>query len=213
MTSEGPDDERTEGSGRPGVAAFDFDGTLAERDTMVPFLVRTHGWPRLALQAVLAGPKVRPNAAGWRDSLKVATVGRLFQGMPTPELNKLAEAYAESLHDLLRSELVEQLRWHQHEGHATVIVSASLAVYLHPVAGRLGIDDVLAVELEADEAGVLTGKVAGGLNTRGAHKVTRLRGWMDRRFGPGTPVELWAYGDSSGDKELLAAADHPTWIS
>ena len=23
------------------------------------------------------------------------------------------------------------------------------------------------------------------------------------------PVELWAYGDSAGDRELLADADHP----
>jgi phosphoserine phosphatase len=24
--------------------------------------------------------------------------------------------------------------------------------------------------------------------------------------------ELWAYGDSAGDEELLALADHPTWV-
>ena len=28
---------------RPGVAAFDFDGTLARRDTLVPFLRQVRG--------------------------------------------------------------------------------------------------------------------------------------------------------------------------
>jgi phosphatidylglycerophosphatase C len=68
------------------------------------------------------------------------------------------------------------------------------------------------VELVADGAGTLTGEVAGGLNNRGAEKAARLQAWLDARFGPGTDVELWAYGDSSGDAELLALAHHPTWV-
>lgn len=180
---------------------------------MVPFLVQTHGWPRLALNAVLAAPKGRSNGAGLRDGLKVATVGRLFRGTKAEELTRLGDAYAESLHDLLRPELVEKLRWHQVEGHATVIVSASLAAYLRPIAEELGIDEVLGVELAVDEAGILTGEVEGGVNTRGPHKVVRLRVWLEAEYGPDQSIELWAYGDSSGDKELLAAADHPTWVT
>ncbi len=42
--------------------------------------------------------------------------------------------------------------------------------------------------------------------------MARLREWLHGTFGPGTAVELWAYGDSSGDEELLTAADHPTWV-
>ena len=33
---------------RPGLAAFDFDGTLARRDTLVPFLRRVRGSTRVA---------------------------------------------------------------------------------------------------------------------------------------------------------------------
>jgi phosphatidylglycerophosphatase C len=71
---------------------------------------------------------------------------------------------------------------------------------------------VLAVELAAGPDGMLTGAVVGGSNCRGAGKVERLRAWLDTRFGPGADVELWAYGDSAGDEELLALADHPTWV-
>src|SRR4030095_14433021 len=116
--------------------------------------------------------------------------------------------YAATLSELLRPELVERVRWHRDRGHAVVIVSASLAVYLRPLAAELGIDDVLAVEMVADESGRLTGAVVGGATTRGPLKVQRLRAWLDARYGVGTPVELWAYGDSAGDEELLAAAAH-----
>lgn len=231
-----------------GVAAFDFDGTLTRQDTMMPFLPRAHGWPRVVGAALLSTPKAcvysarppRPHVAvlqrvpneqswavrtrtqaahrlrtlqdGFRDGLKVATVGRLFKGMSQTELEELGSAYAETIHELLRPEMLDRVRWHRDEGHATVIVSASLAVYLRPIAEELGIHDVLGVELAADGDGRLTGHVDGGANNRGPHKVARLRDWLDTRFGAGTPLELWAYGDSSGDDDLLAMADHPTWV-
>ena len=43
---------------------------------------------------------------------------------------------------------------------------------------------------------------------RGPEKVRRLQAWL-----ADAPVELWAYGDSAGDDELLAIADHPTRIT
>ena len=39
----------------------------------------------------------------------------------------------------------------------------------------------------------------------------RLHAYLDERFGGRTAVELWAYGDSPGDLELLADADHAVW--
>jgi phosphatidylglycerophosphatase C len=68
------------------------------------------------------------------------------------------------------------------------------------------------VELVADGGGMLTGEVVGGLNNRGPEKVARLKAWLDARYRPGSEVELWAYGDSPGDAELLAIADHSTWV-
>jgi len=78
-------------------------------------------------------------------------------------------------------------------------------LYLVPLAPRLGVDHVIRCSL-AEEDGVLTGVLVGG-NVRGPEKVRRLQSWLD-----GEAVELWAYGDSSGDDELLALADHPTRV-
>jgi phosphatidylglycerophosphatase C len=194
---------------RPGVAAFDFDGTLARRDTLVPFLRQVRGTHRVLAATALAAGRPGPRD---RDTLKVAIVGRLLRGMPAGELAARGRRYAAGLPGLLRPEMVDRVRWHQRAGHAVVIVSASLGAYLRPLAGTLGLDAALAVELVADAGGRLTGDVVGGLNTRGPEKEARLRAWVDGRFGPATPFELWAYGDSRGDEELLAAADHATWV-
>lgn len=191
---------------RPGVAAFDFDGTLAREDTFVPFLRHACGNRRVALAAASAARSTRD-----RDALKLACLQTLFRGWAEARFAALGEAYAARLPGLLRPAMLDRLRWHQAEGHAVVIVSASLGTYLRPLAEELKIDEALGVEL-VSAGGTLTGEVIGGANCRGPGKVERLRAWLDGAYGPGTPVELWAYGDSAGDEELLAAADHPTWV-
>lgn len=191
---------------RPGVAAFDFDGTLAREDTFVPFLRHACGNRRTALAAAAAARTTRD-----RDALKLAVLTTLFRGWSEARFDELGASYARRLPALLRPAMLDRLRWHQAEGHSVVIVSASLGTYLRPLAATLGIDEALAVELVAS-GGALTGEVIGGANCRGPGKVDRLRVWVDDTYGPGTEVELWAYGDSAGDEELLAASDHPTWV-
>jgi phosphatidylglycerophosphatase C len=194
-------------AGHPGVAAFDFDGTLARRDTLVPFLRHACGAARVTVATVRAARRARD-----RDALKVGAIRHLFRGRSAAEVDGLGRAYAPTLVELLRPEMVERVRWHRAEGHAVVIVSASLGVYLRPLADRLGLDAALAVELVTGADGLLTGAVVGDLNTRGPEKVARLRAWAAQRYGADVPFELWAYGDSAGDEELLALADHPTWV-
>ena len=193
--------------GRRGVAAFDFDGTLARQDTFVPFLRWACGNRRTVLAAASAARTTRD-----RDVLKLATLATLFRGWDESRFAAKGVDYSHRLPALLRPEMLSRLRWHQAEGHAVVLVSASLGAYLRPLADALGIDAALAVELEATPDGTLTGGVLGGANTRGAGKVARLQEWLDEAYGPDADVELWAYGDSSGDEELLDAADHPTWV-
>ncbi len=49
-----------------------------------------------------------------------------------------------------------------------------------------------------------------GPNCRAAEKVVRLRAWLAAEQLVDVPI--WAYGDSAGDRDMLAAAHHPVWV-
>jgi phosphatidylglycerophosphatase C len=186
------------------VAAFDFDGTITRRDTLVPFLRRISGPGRFELALVTAAPAF---ARGGREAFKVALLRRVLGGLPADEVAEEGRRYGRALAAGFRPEVVERIRWHQEHGHDVVIVSASLRAYLDPVVAHLGVDGVCAVELAVGDDGRLTGEMVGP-NCRGPEKVRRLTTWLDGDV----PARLWAYGNSSGDRELLAAADEPFWI-
>src|SRR4051794_20651269 len=178
------------------IAAFDFDGTLTRRDCMVPFLRRVAGSRALARAMVAeAGPLARRD----RDALKAGVLRRLLAGRLAADVDAQGEAFATHIiAKQLRDDTRRRIDWHQAQGHRTVIVSASLRPYLGPVARHLGVDAVICTELEVAH-GRLTGELIAG-NCRGQAKAARLAEWL----GPDTPPSLWAYGDSSGDAELLA---------
>ena len=185
------------------VAAFDFDGTLARRDTLVGFLVQATSALRVG-QAMAAEAKA---LARDRDEGKVRVLRRLLKGDDPERLARLGHDYAVGLGHLLRPEMTERVRWHRTDGHELVIVSASLVYYLEPLGRTLAFDHVIAVDFEVGDDGRLTGDLVGP-NCRGPEKARRLTDWLGER--PAT--ELWAYGDSSGDDQLLAMADHPHWL-
>jgi phosphatidylglycerophosphatase C len=191
------------------VVAVDFDGTLTRADTLGPFLREVSGTvpflrafaadaPRLALAAI---------GAGSRDDAKERMLRRLVGGREHSDLAVRGRAYGERIATTgLRSEMVARLRWHASEGHEIAIVSASLDLYINRTAELLGIGTVLCSRVEIDADGRVTGGLIGG-NCRGPAKLRRIRD----HFGDGG-YELWAYGDSAGDAEMLAAADHPVRV-
>jgi phosphatidylglycerophosphatase C len=194
------------------VAAFDVDGTLTTRDCVVPFMRRVAGTPRL-VGGMLRSPGglVAAAARRDRDALKAASASAAFAGRELVEVQAEAEVFARSVFsDRLRSGVLESMRAHQQSGDTVVLVSASYELYLRPLAGLLGADDVLAVRLEV-EGGQLTGRLDGP-NCRGPEKVRRLHEWLDQRAGGRRAVHVTAYGDSAGDLELLGDADVAHWV-
>jgi phosphatidylglycerophosphatase C len=189
-------------AGRP-VVAFDLDGTLTRGDTLVPFLRRACGTGTTA-RAVLGEslPIVRSLLARSRHDAKEALLVRLLGGEEEAALREDAEAYARLVvASRLRPGAWDRVDWHRRCGHRLVLVSASPELYVAPVGRLLAFDAVLATRLEVGPDGRLTGRIE-GRNCRGAEKAARLRTWM----GTGACL-LYAYGDSAGDRELLALAD------
>jgi phosphatidylglycerophosphatase C len=195
------------------VVAFDVDGTLTTRDCVVPFLRRVAG-STAPYRAVLRHPlrSSRALAAGDRDAFTALAAAAVFAGRDSDAVDRLGVDFARTIvGDHLRDETVAALRAHQADGAATVLVSASFETYLRPLAEMLDVDDALGARLAVDDRGVLTGELDGP-NCRGTEKVVRLHEWLGAHVGGRTAVELIAYGDSSGDRELLADADIAHWV-
>jgi HAD superfamily hydrolase (TIGR01490 family) len=132
---------------------------------------------------------------------------RLVTGVPAQHLRALGPVHARALALRLRPGALERIAWHRSQGHLLVLASASLDLYLDHVGAQLGFDHVLCTRLASrrgdDGIERLTGALEGP-DCTGPEKLRRLAALL----GELRAHELHAYGDSAGDRELLAAADH-----
>ncbi len=195
----------------PVVAAFDLDGTLTEGGSVFHWLRFVAGDATVARAAL---PLLVPLTVGairsgqWADSAKE----RLFQSVLAGRgLDEVAAASREFiLHHLAeqgRPEVIERLTWHRDEGHDVVLVSASPQIYVDVLVEKFRIAGGLGTRLAVDTRGQLTGSYL-GKNCRGTEKMRRLDEWIAAR-GYEVPPEIYAYGNSRGDRRLLAGATHP----
>ena len=143
------------------------------------------------------------------DVAKERVLKKFLAGTPLATLQGYGQAFArDRLPGLVRPRALRRLQWHQKLGHQIVIVSASLDLYLKPWAAALGVDHVLCTLLDADGNGQVSGRL-GAANCYGPEKLRRLR----EVLGDTSDYLLYAYGDSRGDRELLASADYSFYRS
>ena len=187
------------------IVAFDFDGTLTTRDSFTAFLK----WRVSRARWMLGGLRLIPAAVAYlvhrdRGRIKAAAVREYLKGVPRERLEADARRFAE-LHSrsLLRPDAVLAWKRWQREGVRLVIVTASPDIVVAPFARGLGADDLLGTPLAFDAGDRVTGAFASP-NCRGPEKVARLRA----AYGEGLRVRA-AYGDTSGDTEMLGIAEEP----
>jgi phosphatidylglycerophosphatase C len=196
------------------VAAFDFDGTLTNGGSVIPFLVSLRGvWPVTRAVVALGPQLLRAALVGGvaADTVKEKLFTRLLGGLPVELVDERSAEFARlHLQRHLRADTRRRLEWHQSRGDHVVIVSASPECYVRPAGEELGVDGVVATRLAVGGGGLLTGGYEGP-NCRGAEKYARLLVHLrahDLMGTGGDQPELWAYGNSRGDLRLLNAADH-----
>lgn len=195
-----------------GIAVFDFDDTLVEGDSLMPFLVEVVGarrawWAMAAavLESALRQVIGRPAGADLKGGIKALLLRRALTGVPVAE----TEAAARRLRRWLRWKplVLEKLREHRRRGCRIVVASGALDLYLPVLLEGVPVDAVLATELEARD-GRLTGRMVGGNCVRAekARRVTAAIAWL----APLAPS--WGYGNRPSDLPMLALVDHPTVV-
>jgi HAD superfamily hydrolase (TIGR01490 family) len=108
----------------------------------------------------------------------------------------------------LRPQAVELVRRHQQQGDTVAIVTATNELVTRPIAAAFGVPELIAVELERDASGWITGEIAGVPSMRDG-KVVRVAQWLQRRGQDWLDVETTFYSDSMNDLPLLERVNHP----
>ncbi|MHB0774609.1 histidinol-phosphatase [Halomonas sp. WWR20] len=109
-------------------------------------------------------------------------------------------------HILIKAE--ELLARHRGRGDTLLIITATNRFITGPIAERLGVEHLLAVEPEMVE-GRYTGRVQGTPSYREG-KVTRLNEWLASQDV--TLDGAWFYSDSHNDIALLEHVDNPVAV-
>ena len=184
------------------IVAFDFDGTLTIRDSYNEFLKWRAGPGGWALGLV----KLAPALAGYardrdRGRLKAAATKEFLAGTTRAELAEAATRFAEEIWPrFMRPDALKVWNDWGERGAHRVIVTASPEETVAPFAARLGAEALLGTPLTFDSDDRVTGAFSGP-NCRAEEKVRRLYA----AYGADMTLAA-AYGDTSGDTEMLAIA-------
>lgn len=201
MGATGPDFQPVDPA-RP-IVAFDFDGTLTIRDSFTQFLRWRAGPGGWALGLVkMAGATAAYSRDRDRGAIKAASVKVFLKGIDRAELEADAARFADHIWPrFMRPDALQVWEDWGRRGAHRVIVTASPEITVAPFARKLGAEGLLGTHLTFDADNRITGAFSSP-NCRGEEKVRRL----NEVFGPDLRLAA-AYGDTSGDTEMLAIAE------
>ena len=186
------------------ICVFDFDGTLTTRDTLLAFIIFCWGKWRFAIGFLRFSPllllmklRLYPNG-----KTKERVFTWFFRGMTIERFDELCRQFATENRQLLRPEGIKTLMQALTDGAQVAIVSASIDNWV----GAFFAKSQKPIAILGTQIEVVDGKLTGRFLTRncyGQEKVNRLL----ERFPHREDYHLTAYGDSRGDREMLAFAD------
>lgn len=194
------------------VYLFDFDGTLTSADTLIAFIRYACGTRRTLLGFAVFSPllvlmklRLYPNYRA-----KERVFAWFFKGMAATEFDRLCRQFAHHSRRLLRPAALDKLREAFHYGQTVLVVSASVDNWVRPffdsiVKSSKSDFRVIGTRIEVKD-GLLTGRFMTH-NCYGGEKVKRLTGEMPELERRRQDYHVAAYGDSRGDREMLAWAD------
>lgn len=184
------------------LALFDFDGTISTREMLPDFFRRSIPRRRLLIGQVLLAPLI----IGYKLRIVPGTLVRAaivrfgFTGLAFADYDAAGAAFAaDVLPGVLRPDVMQRIAWHRAQGDRVVVVTGALDVYMARWCRSHGLDLVCSVLEQRD--GRLTGRYQGAQCVR-AEKA-RL---VSERYPRANCGEVYAYGDTVEDRELLALA-------
>ncbi|MCI6617409.1 MAG: haloacid dehalogenase-like hydrolase [Prevotella sp.] len=195
------------------VYAFDFDGTLTKRDTLIEFIRYTEGTSGLIRALLRFSPLLllmKLHVCS-NDRVKQKLFAHLYAGMPAELFNDRCRKFASDRRELLREGGLLALWDALREPASKVrVVSASVDNWVRPFLAMNEPQAEIDFGVVGTEVEIVDGRLTGRFRTPncyGEEKVRRLR----KEFPDRAAYRLVAFGDSRGDRELLQWADQGCW--
>tara|TARA_R110002167_G_scaffold59207_4_gene167459 strand:+ start:172 stop:828 length:657 start_codon:yes stop_codon:yes gene_type:complete len=194
------------------LAIFDLDNTLLSIDS-------DHAWGEFLLEQGAVDPVAYREAnerfmadynAGTLDMAAFLEMAlKPLADNPPEQLAAWHQQFMVSkIEPSILPKAEELLARHRTKGDTLLIITATNRFITAPIAERLGVDHLIAVNPEVKQ-GRYTGRVSGTLSYREG-KVTRLEQWLQEQD---LSLEgAWFYSDSHNDLPLLEIVEHPVAV-
>lgn len=187
------------------IAFFDFDGTITSKDTMLELARYSSG----NLRYLVGMMQLAPVLLAMKISLVSKTVAKerflqhFFGEMDIRDFDEKCRLFSEQrLPALMKPEAMAVLEGHLAAQTPVVVVSASAENWVAPWCRQRNLGCIASrMELKNER---LTGRLQGE-NCNGIEKVSRIK----ELFNLADFTNIYCYGDTEGDREMLAIATHP----
>lgn len=188
------------------LAVFDFDGTITNRDSINDFLLWKYGPIRYFLSYLLMSPliflyflRIVKNS-----TIKKAQIFFFLRGRTLDEFVNDCDNYAQKrLHKIVKQEAISAIQSHHEEGHIMIIISSSFPYWIKAWAKKHSFSHIIGTKLNPVNGDINISAL--GKNCYGKQKVKRLK----ELYPNLSNFNIYVYGDSKGDKELLDLATYP----
>lgn len=177
---------------------FDFDGTLTYKDTMFLYL-KFYNSSKFNIQFIKHIPLFILLKLKLADAEKVKKnfISSILKGQSKAKIEKKSQEFFDEYYpEIFRENALEFIENMDRETTKSYIVSASLDIWVKPFSDKLEMT-LLATKAEFVND-IFTGKFI-GKNCNGPEKVHRILNAIgDQKYD-----KIIAFGDTSGDKEML----------
>jgi phosphatidylglycerophosphatase C len=184
------------------IAFFDFDGTITTKDTLLEIIKFQKGKTSFYFGFILHTHWLIAYKLNWlsNNTAKQKILTYFFAGIAEGVFQEKCDLFAEDIiPGLVRPGALSEINHLRSQGFEIVVVSASAGNWIRKWTNSFSLQ-LIATKLEVKN-GLITGRIEGE-NNHGEQKVMNIQ----QRWNLDEYAEIYAYGDSSGDKPMLDLA-------
>ncbi len=197
---------------KPTLALFDLDNTLLPIDSDYAWgtFTTSLGWTdpvEFSRRNDVFYSHYQAGTLDVHDYVRFATEAVRMRG-EREALAARERFMQEIIRPAIRPQALDLVNHHRVQGDELIIITATNEFVTRPIAEAFGVQHLIAVELEHDAQGWMTGEIRGVPSFREG-KVKRFEAWLEARGLEWRDAEVTFYTDSPNDLPLLENVDHP----